>query len=215
MSLHTHPNFRSCCPNIIDATDMQNLIGSALEFQHMFNRNILPSEEGKWTGTTKQDFKIQLSCISRLYYINYFEDEFHYHFELVARMEYEKRDMYVHFVANFCHEPLIHFCLGSMFWGEDANLFMKVILTDEMPKILIYQSLRDDGIPFEVITKFEAYDNFHADAPPSLLYMCYLCMYKQSIHYDECDLPLHVAESLSRFIKTLAAKDAFNMRTYK
>ena len=76
-----------------------------------------------------------------MYYIDYDEDKERY--KLICRIQGE---FYIYMTANpcSCHSKL----KGFIFVGQDANLFMKVVLfrNPKCEETLIYKSLKKDGI---------------------------------------------------------------------
>ena len=93
--------------------------------------------------------------MNRLYYISFFEDYVKARaFEMIARMEYEGRPLYVELNANCDYSGFDCQGDGFIIVGRDANLFMKDALAIErenLKKDLIYKSLQNDSIHVEEV----------------------------------------------------------------
>ena len=137
--IKTHPNFKSVVPDIYNAQDIQNIMCEALMYQEdkrIDRRTLLRPY------VNLRKFKIDLKKIDRVYYIRgdnrrccqyscfcCIERKFY----MLIRMEYENSFLYVEFFAYFDIDELIR---GRIFVSRDANLFMKLVLSESENRYL-------------------------------------------------------------------------------
>jgi len=99
--VQTHPAFRSVISTIRNADDIEEAIGEALLYQHMFEKRTSPWEMQTWDYEDLQNFTIKLKRIDRLYYIYNFDDDVSSRsYEIIVRMSYKKEKVFVHMTAG-------------------------------------------------------------------------------------------------------------------
>ena len=164
----------------------------------------------RYLGNELENFEIDLELIDRLYYIYYSGKYSQDAFQMVARMDYKGRKVYFELIA-LC--PFYGFCLGGgglIFVSGDANLFMRLIMTNKHPSNLIYKSLREDGIRVEEPTEYDVCCRLQR-SPPTLKLLCHLEMYnyKNLFEASFSELPKTLGESVKSFMQMMEAHKAY------
>jgi len=213
MRVKTHPDFKSVYSEITTNADMMDdYMSYALAYQYMFDRRTTPCEKSLWEDKELDNFNIDLEKIDRLYYIYYAEEEMGWYgekFRMTARMDYKGRKVYFELVANCDYMGFD----GIIFVCEDADLFMKIIITDKYQINLIYQSLREDGIQVEELTEYDVCSHFQKHNAPMLKFLCHLTIYKNKnlLEASFLQLPKLLEKSVKSFTQTMEAKEDYDI----
>ena len=214
-TLVTHPDFRSLDPTVKDAETMDDYLGEALFYQHMFDKRTTPWEVQQWDYEALQKFEVNLEKVDRLYYIHY-ERKDGKDFQMIARMEYEDRSFYVELNAGCDYTGFECQGRGVIFISTDANMFMKLVLTEQedFNKDAIYESLREDSIYVEEEddTRFDKFSRMKWKNTPMLKYLCHEVIYQNRDTLREYSslLPNILTESVDDFIRTRKARIAYD-----
>ena len=171
----THPHFKTVVPYITNVEGINNLVGTALDYQYMFHRKTTPLELKEWDYDELQKFEINLEIVDRLYYI---KEDCHSNgseFQLIVRMDYKGTHLYVELAASCDYTGFDCVGGGYIFVSRDADLFMKLVLEPQCAKNLIYKSLAEDGIHAEAEEEesYSTYARLFIKNPPSLKYLYY------------------------------------------
>ena len=177
--LKTHSNFKSLNPFMKNAKDINDYLLDTFSHQYLFEKRTLPEEKELWEAEELNSFKINPEKIDRLYYIYRTHNGPHiWYFNILLRLDYKGRQLYVELKSNYCvdydyelHHLVIDYYEPSncfIFVSYNPILFMKLILSLEHNKDLIYQSLSEDGIDINEIIDIkkiqkahDIYDNEH------------------------------------------------------
>ena len=192
---------------------MDDYVGYPLLFQYMFDRRTTPWEKTLWNDEELENFNIDLEFIDRLYYINYVEtvEEIQY-FEMIARMNYKEKKVYVELLAA-CTVDFGFDCQGegTIFISEDASIFMQLVLKKRNKKNLIYQSLREDGIQVKEQIAHDLCTDFQGTKVLSLKLLCHLAVYKnkKKLGPNILQLPKILLDSVNDYIRIRDAKYAY------
>lgn len=211
--INTHTNFKSVDPNVPNADIMDDYVGGALQYQCMFDKRTTPWEKTLWDDTELENFKIDLEVVDRLYYIYQFDDGVNgREFQMTARMDYKGRKVYIELVAGCDYTGFDCQGGGVIFISLDANLFMKLILTEEYQSDLIYKSLAEDGIETEEQTEYDTCSRMRWTNAPMLKFLCHMSVYdnRKSLEHYPRVLPKILKDSVRDFIKTRDAKKSYD-----
>ncbi|XP_066944386.1 uncharacterized protein [Macrobrachium rosenbergii] len=213
MCLKTHPDFKSVDPAVTDADTMDENMWTALAYQYMFDRRTTPWEMAQWDHDELQSFKVDLEKVDRLYYIYFHDDEsFGQEYAMIARMDHKGLPLYVELSASCDYTGFDCQGQGVIFVSRDANLFMKLCITRECNRDLIYQSLEEDGIQVEEQTEYDACRRMQLKTAPMLKYLCHQAAYEHraKLWPQFSCLPKILANSVDEFIKFRDAKDVYD-----
>ncbi|XP_068206570.1 uncharacterized protein [Palaemon carinicauda] len=181
-------------------------------YQYMFERRTTPWEMTEWDYDDLQTFKIDLEEIDRLYHV-YFSDDgtSGQDYQLIGRVEHKGQPLYVELVASCDYTGFDCRGGGVIFVSRDANLFMRLVLTSDCKKDLIYQSLEEDGIEVEAQTEYDACGRMFWRNPPMLKYICHQAAYEHRARLQPqlSSLPKCLIISVDEFIKFNDAKDIY------
>ncbi|XP_066943580.1 uncharacterized protein [Macrobrachium rosenbergii] len=205
----TKADFKTIHPAVTDADGMDTYVGGALTYQHMFERRTTPWEMDLWDHDELQSFNINLEDVDRLYYIYFHDDGVNgQEYRLIARVEHKGLPLYVELMAGCDFTGFDCQGQGVIFVSRDANLFMKLCLTAECERDLIYQSLTEDGIQVEEQTEYDACRKMFWTTAPMLKYLCHQAAYEHraKLWPQFSSLPKILANSVDEFIKFQEAK---------
>ncbi|XP_050719476.1 uncharacterized protein LOC127000095 [Eriocheir sinensis] len=200
----THLDFHTLVPEVADAEAMNTTVGRAICHQYLFDRRTSPREVSLWAPGELQEFNISLQCVDRLYHIYKSEDHI---FELVTRVEYKDRYLFVELSCSCYFEGFECQGGGQIYVSYSASLFTKVITTKLWNEELFYQSLAQDGYLVEGRSVFERCPPARWHTPPSLMALSHLTVSnnKDNLgHYREL-LPTAVAQSVDEFVQVQEA----------
>lgn len=158
-------------------------------------------EESLWAPRELQAFSINLSCVDRLYHIHRDADDF---FELVARVEYKERCLFVELNCRCYFEALECQGGGQIYVSYSASLFAKVITTRMQNKVLFYESLAQDGYLVEGQVEHERWPSSQWHTPPTLKTLSYLAISSNRAalsHFPKV-LPPGITYSVEEFMNT-------------
>ena len=214
----THHDFRSIDPNVRDVAMMDGYLSEALFYQHMFDKRTTPWEAQEWDYGVLQEFEVKLEMVDRLYYIHYNSDGVSGRdFKLIARVEYEGKALYVEMIASCDYTGFECQGGGFIFVSRDANLFMKLVLTereDDLNKKLIYESLQKDSIYVEEEDEIlcEKFSRMMRECVPMLKYLCHEVVYqnRNTLRGYKTLLPKILIQSIDDFIRDKEARIAYN-----
>lgn len=216
LSMNTHSDFKSVQTSIVNAADINECVGYAIEFQEMFDRRIPPSDAMLWAKDELKDFTIDLSMIDRLFYIHYAGEEQGYdgeEFVMGARMDYKKRKVYVELNVG-CNSWGFGYGEGggNIFVCDNANLFFKVVMTPKYDHERICALLKSDNILIEDCTEYEKCSLFNKRTIKSLTFWCYHATYlnRHRLQYQFTQAPNVIQKQINNFIDLVDAKDAYN-----
>ncbi|XP_068206571.1 uncharacterized protein [Palaemon carinicauda] len=212
-TLKTNADFISIDPEVTDADTLCDFVGGALMYQYMFERRTTPWEMTEWDYDDLQAFKIDLGEIDRLYYVYFYDDGTSgQDYRLIGRVEHKGQPLYVELVASCDYTGFDCRGGGVIFVSRDANLFMRLVLTSDCKKDLIYQSLEEDGIEVEAQTEYDACRRMFWRNPPMLKYLCHQAAYEHraKLQPQISSLPKCLANSIEEFINFNEAKKAYD-----
>jgi len=197
-SILTHPAFRSLDNTVHNAEDIEELIGEALLYQHMFEKRTSPWEMHNWDYEELQDFTLKLKRVDRLYYIKHFDDQVSSRtFEMLVRMKYKKEKYFVHLSAGCDFTGFDCQGGGEIYITKSANIFLKSIVEESHNPTLIYNSLVEDGYRVEEPSEFDSSN------APMLKFLTHQAIHENQddlSHYPEV-LPSMLTQSLTDFIQ--------------
>ena len=199
--------FKSIVPKVTNLEDLEYGMSYVMDYQTMLDKSTTPWEQKHlWPGDTLQKFEIDLEKIDRVYHMVRVDNS-DQEFELIARMSFaDDRPLYVYLRA-YCLYPGFDFNgWGSIYLSFDADIFMKTILTDSHNIDLIYESMIIDGISVERRTKEDIAGK--SSSPFGLQFLCQRAVIDHNLSKEY--LPVMMANSLDRFVKSEAARNAFN-----
>ena len=127
----THPHFKSIDPKVQDADTIDSLLEYAFSYENMFDRRTPPWESSQWADGELEQFQIELDQVDRLYYVKHVNDEDGEEFEMVARMNYKGRHVFVELQASCSLTGFEGQGGGFIFISNDADSFMKTVITSE------------------------------------------------------------------------------------
>ena len=230
--LNTHPDFKSADKRIRDANGINECLFNALYYQNEYDlRMTTPGEKHLWDKDELQKFEINLELIDRLYFIysrDMVNDKI---YEMICRMHYKGKPLYIEFHAyhhmkfNPLYQPNHFRCrcnncknirCGKIFISRDVKLFMRLVLkTHYDNEILIYNSLKEDGIEIEDQWQYNDYWRyfpFKEKKIPTLEYICheFICKNKQKLESQFVQLPKIIANSVEDFIRVDMAIDEYD-----
>ena len=205
--------FKSVYPEISCPNDIDELIGTSFQFQHMFDKRTTPWEISHWDNDELMKFEIDPDKIDRLYYIYYSDHgESEYHSHLIARVVYKNRPLYVELVANCGYTGFDDGGTGRIYISWNANVFMKTVLTDECPIDLIYDLLEADGVKVDRISKYDTMWRMKfTNNVPVLKFLCTRTVSDSQMpenHYRSV-LPPILADGICDYVNTEAARYAY------
>ncbi|CAL4105611.1 unnamed protein product [Meganyctiphanes norvegica] len=196
LSAITHPAFRSIVSTVHNAQDIEELIGEALIYQHMFEKRTSPWEMQTWDYEELQDFKLKLKRVDRLYYINHFDDQVSSRtFEILLRMTYKKEKIFVHLSAGCDFTGFDCQGGGEIYITRSANIFLKSIVEEHHDPQSIYNSLVEDGYKVEEPTQF--------GGAPMLKFLTHQAVHdnRDTLSYYPEVLPSILTDSVTDFIQ--------------
>lgn len=196
----THRDFYTLVPEVVNAEAMDTIVGRAICHQYLFDRRTSPTEVSLWAPGELQGFDISLQCVDRLYHIHESEDDI---FELVVRVEYKDRYLFVELSCSCYFEGFECSGGGQIYVSYSPNLFTKVITTKLGNEELFYQSLAQDGYLVEGRGVLERSFPTQWHTPPSLMALSHLTISnnKDNLgHYPEL-FPTAVAQSVDEFVQ--------------
>nr|BDT63582.1 MAG: hypothetical protein [Pasiphaea japonica whispovirus] len=207
------PGFKSTDPSVNSVWEIHDKIGYAIEYQHTFNKRTTPLEKSTWDEQELENFQLDVKCIDRLYYIYQFNDGVSgQEFEMAARMLYKGEHVYIQLEASCDFTGFDCEGHGIMFISKDANLFIKLILTDKHPKGLIYQSLAEDGIEIDQIDEYLWNTKYMYNHAPRLKFLCHGAIYKNKnkLQHYSSTLPDILKQSVDEYITFNEAKESYD-----
>lgn len=146
----THYNFKSVLPEVTCAEDMEDLIGTAICYQYMFEKRTSPWERCEWSEGELEAFEIDLEAVDRLYYIYHCDDGVSGRdFEFIGRMEYKHRYVYIKMSAGCDFTGFDCQGGGKIFLTFDARIFLKSAMEQHYQPHLIWESMVQDGLDVE------------------------------------------------------------------
>ena len=204
-------DFKSCDPNVQHANTILDYVEDALDAQHSFRKNTTPCEINHWDYEDLQSFKVDVDKIDRLYHI-FYHAEYHWEtdFELIVRMQYDKKPLYVELIGNCCEiNGFNHDGVGHIFVSRDVDIFMKCVLRNSLYERskynikAIYELLKEDGIHFEARS---------CKNTPTLQQLCYktICYNIAALPEYKTELPKMLTENINYFIKLKEAIKHYN-----
>lgn len=96
----THPNFISFIPEIKSTDDLVNILGEVLVHQNTFFTVFHHTPGDNWTLEELIYFELKPENIEHLYHLACYED----YVQLVARMEYKHRQVFIAMTVTFDHK---------------------------------------------------------------------------------------------------------------
>ena len=206
-------NFKSIDPNVTCCDEIDDYIGYALCYQDMFDRRTTPWEKIMWDDDELNNIKIDPKAIDRLYYIYHFDDQCTgQNFNMAGRMVYNGQPLYVELSASCDFTGFDCQGHGVIFVSTDANLFMKLVMTEKFQKDAICESLAHDGIIIEEQTEYDSCERMFWKNAPMLKYLCHQVVYENQTelkHYSQV-LPKVLTDSIIDFIRTKDAKKSYD-----
>nr|BDT63581.1 MAG: hypothetical protein [Pasiphaea japonica whispovirus] len=205
-------DFKSANPSVNSVCETYSIC-YAIENQHMFNKRTTPLEKSTWGEQELKKFRFDVKSINRVYFIYHFDDGVSGHkFEMVARMLYKGEHVYVQLKASCDFTGFDCEGHGVMFVSKDANLFIKLILTDKHPKGLIYQSLTEDGIEIDQMDECSWNTKYMYCHAPTLKFLCHKAIYKNKnkLQHYSSTLPNVLKQSVDKYITFNEAKESYD-----
>ncbi|CAL4220396.1 unnamed protein product [Meganyctiphanes norvegica] len=200
----THPAFRSIVSTVHNAEDVEEQIGEALIYQHMFEKRTSPWEMQNWDYEELQQFVLKLKRVDRLYYINHFDDTVSSRtFEILLRMTYKKEKIFVHLSAGCGFTGFDSQGDGEIYITKSANIFLKSIVEASHDPLSIYNSLVEDGYKVEEPTQFDSAPQRLWNNAPMLKFLTHQSVHdnrEDLSHYPEV-LPTLLSDSVTDFIQ--------------
>ena len=143
----SNSNFKSCDPKVKDVDNLWKF-EEALMVQYYFDKNTTPEEMDSWDYKNLKSFEIDIYKIDRVYYMFYQSDiGWGKRFELIARMMYDGKPLYVELIARCEYPGFDYEGVGHIFVSRDPDIFMKCVLNGtEYNTEAIYKLLNEDGV---------------------------------------------------------------------
>lgn len=197
--LTTHRDFQTLVPGVHDADAMNILVGRAICHQYLFDRRTSPREVSLWEPGELQAFNIDLEKIDRLYHIQNCDDDI---FELVARVEYKDRYLFLELSGNCYFTGFECRGGGQIYVSYSGNLFTRIITAKVQREELFYQSLTQDGYQVEGRSQYDRCPASRWHTPPSLTVLGHLAITSNKdllSHYAKV-LPTVLTQSVNEFL---------------
>lgn len=209
----SHPDFRSIVKGIYTADDIDDLVGVALIYQNMFDRRTSPWEIAEWQENELENFCIESCNVDRLYHIYHFDDDVSgREYELLARLDYHGRSIYVKLCAGCDYTGFDCQGGGEIYLSFDAQVFLKSIVNNDQNPRGIWESMVEDGLMVEEPSDFDFQQVRTWNNVPMLKFLCHMTVYNQHDrlrHYDEV-LPNPVAASIEEFVRVRQTRDHYD-----
>ncbi|XP_069957189.1 uncharacterized protein [Cherax quadricarinatus] len=143
--MQTQTCFKSLDDEVSTVSDIYNMVGYALQHQYMFKRRTSPLEMDLWEEGELQNFEVDLKKVDRLYHI-YGRDCYGDNYELMVRMAYKDRPIFVEMMAR-CSNTDFECQGGYIYISFSANIFVDTIRMNYNGDLLelLLSSLREDG----------------------------------------------------------------------
>lgn len=207
MSHKTHKDFKSVIPSIKNVSQIFSIIELALSYQHIFKKRMAPWELKEFPEL--QEFQLKVEDIDRLYYISRKGCSF----QLIARLDYKKKPLYVQLLAGCEFEPFE--CPGGVFFvSRDANIFMHLV-GRPLDKTQVYESLAEDGIHVEKrkegdLDYYSLFARIFWKTPPTLQFLCHGAVFlsRDRLSYASV-LPVPLVESVDQYVRMKEARAAY------
>ncbi|CAL4144584.1 unnamed protein product, partial [Meganyctiphanes norvegica] len=184
-SVATHPAFRSAVSTINNTEDIDDLVGSALVYQHMFDRRTSPWEMQNWDYDELQKFKVKLNRVDRLYYIYHYDDEISSRsYEILVRMDYKEEKLFVHLAAGCDFTGFDCQGGGEIYITRNPNIFLKSVVGQNHNPSLIYNCLLEDGYRVEEPTQFDLSPRKMWNSVPALRFLTHQAIHKHQEHLN-------------------------------
>ena len=98
----THPHFKSVDPKFKDVETINECVGVALKYQHLFEKWMCDDDKCESVRKNQALFKIDLGYVDRLYNISWTEHEKGKpEFTLAGRQNYEGHQIFFHMYGGF------------------------------------------------------------------------------------------------------------------
>nr|BDV49956.1 MAG: hypothetical protein [Metapenaeopsis lamellata majanivirus] len=214
MSKSKNIDFISIVTGINSQSDISKKLAYVLKYQDKFDKRISPWEFHKFRPIRiLKKIKIEVEHIDRLY--RCFVDEqnmFKKYYEMLARMNYNGRKIYVALVAF----DLIGY--GACRYGGiicicyDVNIFTKFMLNYKRNNSIIYHTLRNDTcLDIYEQTEFDCSDKKLWRNVPTLKYLCLEKTRKNlnKIGYQIMELPQILKKNLDDLCKNKQTQKRF------
>lgn len=202
--LDTHPAFRSVVSTVKNADDIEELIGEALMYQHMFEKRTSPWEMHTWDYDELQSFVVDLKKVDRLYYIFSFDDEVSSRsYEILVRMDHNNEQVFVQLSAGCDFTGFDCQGGGEIYITKSPNILLKSIISENHNPSLIYRSLLEDGYRVEEPTQFELSPQQSWNNTPMLKLLSHQAIHDHRDtlkHYPEV-LPSMLTNSVTEYIQ--------------
>ena len=210
----THPHFKSIVPNVSDALTIQFKLMNGFCFadEYTYYKRTPPWELSQWANGELERFKIKLEQVDRLYQLNIIDNEDWLGVEMVARLNYEGRHIFVKIHVNnyitACQ------CVGDciILISTDADSFMRTVITSEYQGDLVQKSLAEDGIFIQSPTEYDHCDMKFWKSVPNLKYLCHHNIFANQTklrNYANV-LPKILTKSIDDFIKMKSTKKFYD-----
>lgn len=207
----THPNFRSIVQGVMCADDIFDLVGTALLYQNMFDKRTSPWEMSEWDEGELETFEVSAENIDRVYHIYHYDDGglSGREFQLLARMDYKGRSVFVELLASCDSTGFDCQGGGEIYVSSDAQVYLTSIVGNNYDHQAIWGSMVDDGLQVEEPTEFDMQKHWERKNVPMLKLLCHETVYDEQEklqHYDDV-LPHPLSNSIKEFVKVRGTKD--------
>ncbi|XP_068237560.1 uncharacterized protein [Palaemon carinicauda] len=213
MSDETHPDFKSIVDCVTCVDDINEYVGTALHYQQIFEKRTSPWERAEWADDELENFQVLAEHIDRLYHIHHFDDNISgKEYELIARMDYQGRSVYVRMSAGCDYTGFECQGDGEIYVSYDAEVFLKSIITGECNQHGIWKSMIDDGLDVTEPTEFDHQKHWGWNDTPQLQYLCHEAVHAnqdQLQYYDEV-LPGAISNSVTHHMKVKDTYDHYH-----
>ena len=136
--------FKSINSKITDLKKLERLIYEPILYQDTFEKRTTPWDKEKY-----KDFKFEAKDIDRLYYFGDEEPGDGEVWEVIFRITYKDKPLYIQMCANCDNSGFQCYGYGNFYMSRNPNIFFPCVLKSRHNPDRIYQFLKEDGIQIE------------------------------------------------------------------
>nr|WOZ57630.1 hypothetical protein MmNV_37 [Menippe mercenaria nudivirus] len=204
--------FKSLNSEVKTNEDLDEILGHALIYQYMFDNKTSPWERSSWGEDELENFKIDVDCIDRLYFVSCirYGDYSEAEYAMLARMEYNGKKVFIDFSASCDSTGFDCQGGGETYVTFDVNIFYNVIVSVRNDSGCILESLQEDGYDITIlpgIATVPSVSSWHN--PMTLRFLCHVTI-KDNLpslqHYTQV-LPKCLVDSVTEYIKIKEASE--------
>ncbi|CAL4124743.1 unnamed protein product [Meganyctiphanes norvegica] len=200
----------SIVEGVKDTSDIDNLVGTALLYQHMFNKKTSPWEMNDFDDGELNNFSIELEKLDRIYYVYHFDDSVaSREYELLARMDYKGSKVFVQLSAGCDYTGFDCQGGGEIYVTKRPDFFLKSVVDGSNNPKRIWQALLDDGYSVCEPTEFDLLPQGLWQNVPMLKFLTHMAVYqhKEKLSFYPEVLPPLLRQSMDDFIQVRSTKD--------